>query len=40
MTKKTVKTSKNEQKRAKNFFVKNVSILPLVSRTMIGTLRA
>ena len=34
------KTSKNEQKRATFFFVKNVTILHLVSRTMIDTLLA
>ena len=40
MTKKTGKTSKNEQKRATFFFVKIVPILPLESRTMIDTLLA
>ena len=40
MTKKHAKRAKNEQKRAKNFFAKFVTILPLASPTMIGTLRA
>ena len=40
MTKKNMKTSKNEQKRATFFFVKNVIIRHLVGRTTIDTLRA
>ena len=40
MTKKTGKTSKNEQKRATFFFVKSVTILHLASRIMTDILLA